>query len=58
MIMLVNTPAAWLLLALIHDHDDVPMIYAAPLVTVVMFLWNFVGSHWALLARKPRKNSV
>ena len=53
MILLVNTPAAWLLLALIHDKGGLAMIYAAPIVTMVMFVWNFAGSHWALLIRKP-----
>lgn len=51
-ILLVNTPAAFLLLALIHDWGRVSMPYAAPAVTMIMFLWNFVGSHWALLARR------
>jgi putative flippase GtrA len=56
-VMLVHTPAAWLLLALIHDRGGVPMLYSAPIVTVLMFVWNFVGSHWALLARKPAASS-
>lgn len=51
-ILLVNTPAAFLLLAVIHDWGRLAMPYAAPAVTIIMFLWNFVGSHWALLARR------
>ena len=54
-ILLVNLPAAFFLLALIHDWGRGSMPYAAPVVTMIMFLWNFVGSHWALLA--PRSSS-
>jgi putative flippase GtrA len=49
-VQIVNTPAAWLLLLIIHDKGGVPMIYAAPIVTFILFVWNFAGSGWAMLA--------
>jgi putative flippase GtrA len=29
----------------------VPIIAAAPLTTLVLFLWNYVSAHWAILLR-------
>lgn len=53
LVMLPNTPAAWLLFLLIHDRGGVAMLFAAPVVTVIMFGWNYVGSFWAIAA--PRQ---
>lgn len=53
-VQIVNTPAALLLFFLIHDLAGLPMMAAAPLITLLMFLYNFLGSFWAiLLGRKP-----
>jgi putative flippase GtrA len=55
-VLIVNTPLAWLLLLAIHDLGKMPMIYAAPIVTLLLFLWNFSASTWALLtARQLRR---
>ena len=45
----VNTPAALALFFLIHDLAGLPMTAAAPLITVLMFLYNFSGSFWAIV---------
>lgn len=50
-VLLVNTPVAWLLLLVIHDWGRLPMIVAAPVVTGLMFTWNFFGSGWAIRSR-------
>jgi putative flippase GtrA len=48
-VQIVNTPVALLLFFLIHDLGGVPMALAAPLITVLMFLYNFGGSFWAIV---------
>lgn len=53
-VTLVNTPVAWLLLLLIHDRGGIDMVVAAPLVTLIMFFWNFLAGSWALLAGRDR----
>jgi len=49
-VMIVNTPLAWLLLWAIHGQAGVPMLYASPLMTGILFLWNYLASGWAILA--------
>jgi len=60
-ILILNPPLSWLLLFLIHDRGHVPMIVAAPILTIIMFLWNFAASHWAFLltrrVQRSRKSS-
>jgi putative flippase GtrA len=53
-VMLVNTPLAWLLLWLIHDKGSLPMVWAAPIITFILFIWNYVASGWAILARRTK----
>lgn len=45
---IVNTPVAVLLFFLIHDCAGVAMIWAAPAVTGLMFLYNITSSFWAI----------
>jgi putative flippase GtrA len=49
LVMAPNVPIAFGLLWLADRW--LPMIYAAPIVTTLMLLWNVTGSFWAL--RKP-----
>lgn len=57
-VQLVNTPIAWLLLLLIHDWGSLPMLFAAPLVTGLLFVWNFFTSGWAIAPRAAAKSSL
>lgn len=51
---IVNTPIALLLLFVIHDRLGIAMIWAAPVVIFLMFLYNFLSSFWAIALVKPR----
>jgi len=53
-VLILNTPAAWLLFLVIHDCGGLPMVYAAPVVTGILFVWNYAASGWAILARPPQ----
>lgn len=57
-VMIVNTPAAFLLLLLIHDLGGVGMGVAAPVVTGILFIWNFTTSGWAIYSRRHRPLSA
>jgi putative flippase GtrA len=46
MVMVPNVPVAYVLLWIL-DHW-LPMVYAAPIVTTILLMWNAVGSVWAL----------
>ena len=45
---LVNSPIALVLFFLVHDRLALPMFWAAPLVIMLMFAYNFLSSFWAL----------
>ena len=49
--MLPNVPLAYGLLWLLNDRLSLAMLYAAPITTTVMLLWNAAGSAWALHRR-------
>ena len=53
-VMIVNTPLAWLLLWALHGQAGLPMLYASPLMTGILFVWNYLASGWAILARSAR----
>jgi len=53
-VLIVNIPLAWLLLWAIHDQARLPMLYASPLMTLMLFVWNYLASGWAILARPSR----
>jgi len=46
--MLPNVPLAFALLWLLRDWLGLAMYWAAPAVSGLMFLWNGIGSIWAL----------
>jgi putative flippase GtrA len=54
-VMIVNTPLAWLLLWALHDRAGLAMIYASPIMTAMLFIWNYMASGWAILARQSRR---
>jgi len=49
--MLLNYPIWVALMFLFCDVARLPMTIAAPLGTVVMLVWNFAVSRWAILRR-------
>lgn len=51
-VMLANLPITFVSVGLLYDVAGFPMFVAAPLSTMVLVLWNFLGSVWAL--RPPR----
>jgi len=54
LVMLPNVPAAFVLLWLLRDQLQMPMHYAAPIVTTLMLIWNGLGSIWALAQRRSQ----
>jgi putative flippase GtrA len=51
--MLLNYPIWVALMFLFCDVGRLPMTIAAPAGTVVMLVWNFAVSRWAILRRPP-----
>lgn len=47
-VQVTNFPLALFVLWLTRDRLAVPMWIAAPISTVVLYLWNYATSHWAL----------
>lgn len=50
--MAANYPMTLVLLFLLHDAARLPMAIAAPVATVVQFVWNYLATRWAFL--RPR----
>ena len=51
--MLANYPASVALMFLAIDIAHLPMIIAAPVTTLCMFIWNFATTRWALRIDRP-----
>lgn len=51
----VNSPIALVLFYLVHDRLALPMVWAAPLITALMFAYNFLSSFWALAPRVRKR---
>jgi len=47
--MALNLPLSVVLLWLAYQQAGLPMVVAAPSVSLVMMLWNFVATRWALV---------
>lgn len=47
-LLLLNPPLSWALLWVIHDYGELPMIWAAPTITLLLFMWNYFASSWTL----------
>jgi len=50
--MAANYPITLVLLLLMCDVAEWPVAVASPVATVLLFVWNFLASRWAI-ARKP-----
>ncbi len=55
-VMAVNMPLSFAFIWLIYDIIGLPMIIAAPVATVLLFVWNFLAARWAVNHR-PLKAS-
>ena len=49
--MLLNLPLSILGVWLLNRLATLPMWIASPAVTVVLFGWNYVATHWAVVTR-------
>ena len=57
-VMIVNAPLAWLVLWVVHDRGALPMVYAAPVMTGLLFIWNYLASGWAITSRSATSRSA
>ncbi len=55
--LITNYPVAVAVLWFLCDVLRVDMTVAAPVSTVVLFIWNYATSSWAFTASKIRKDS-
>jgi len=53
-----NLPGSIVLLFLFCDVAGVSVVVAAPATTVILFLWNFAMSHWAIVRNPVRQRAV
>jgi putative flippase GtrA len=49
--LIFNGPLSYLLLWFLHVLLRIDMIFAAPICTVILFLWNYLISNWAIRDR-------
>lgn len=49
----LNVPLSWIALFFLHDLGGLDMMWAAPAATILLFLWTYLTSSWALSARRP-----
>lgn len=49
--MAANFPLSVGLLFLLHDLMHIPVPAASPIATVLLFIWNYAASRWAILSR-------
>ena len=50
--MLVSLPISIGGMFVLRDVAHLPMIIASPAFTAVMFAWNYLATHWAVVTRK------
>jgi putative flippase GtrA len=48
----LSTGLLWILFGLLHQ----PMAIAAPAVTLVMVMVNYLASHWAITGKRPARS--
>jgi putative flippase GtrA len=52
----INIPVSIALMWLLHDLLRLPMLAASPTLTLMLVLWNYLSSRWAILrAREVRR---
>jgi putative flippase GtrA len=56
--MAVNLPGSLILMFLFCGLAGIPVAAAAPATTIILFLWNFAVSHWAIVANPARRRAV
>jgi putative flippase GtrA len=56
--MAVNLPGSIALMFVFCDLAGLPVAAAAPATTVILFLWNFAMSHWAIVANPATRRAV
>lgn len=49
--ILAGFPISLLTVALLSGGAGLPMVIAAPVATLVLFVWNYATAHWAILGR-------
>ena len=49
--ILAAFPISLLTVALLSSGAGLSMVIAAPIATLVMFVWNYATTHWAILGR-------
>ena len=49
----INIPISIALMFVLHDLARLPMIVASPALTVLLVVWNYAASRWAILRRPP-----
>jgi putative flippase GtrA len=46
--MLLNLPLTVIFIGIAHDGFGVPVLYAAPLSSILLFVWNYIAVEWAV----------
>ncbi|MEL7488042.1 MAG: GtrA family protein, partial [Pseudomonadota bacterium] len=57
-VMIVNTPLSFVFLWALYDRLSLPMVVAAPLATIILLIWNFLASGWAVRRRPALKETA
>jgi putative flippase GtrA len=56
--MAFNLPGSLVLMFLLRGLAGIPVAAAAPATTIILFLWNFAVSHWAIVANPATRRAV
>ena len=56
--MAVNLPGSLILMFVFSGLAGIPVAVAAPATTIILFLWNFAVSHWAIVANPATRRAV
>ena len=55
--LLMGLMIFFLVIALLCSVLELPMIVAAPIATLILFVWNYVSARWAIVARLAPRSS-
>jgi putative flippase GtrA len=56
--MAANLPGSLVLMFVLCSLAGIPVVVAAPATTVILFLWNFAVSHWAIVANPAARRAI
>lgn len=56
-VMLLNLPLTVILIGLAHDFAQIPLTIAAPMTSILLFVWNYLAVRWAVV-RKVEGNET